>query len=403
MDSQIGNQQGGRERIKGARRIVIKIGTRTISQLAGQPINQQDSENSAEFATPMVQRDSSNNKGVDQEFLRSIAQEVQALKEEGRQVLIVSSGAIGMGSRALRLAQKSQSIAMRQACASIGQPLLMRAYWQAFLECDIITAQILVTREQFNHRKSFNNLRTSVEKLLKLGAVPIINENDSISTEEIGHSFGDNDQLSAFMASKINADLLILLSDVDGLYDRNPHRSSHAHLISYVEVLEQRHLDAADKRGSAFSSGGMTTKLKAVSIAGEAGCQVVLANGRHEQIITGICRGEERGTLFAAAQPLKNRQRWIKNATAEGSLTIDSGALEAILAKGSLLPRGIIGIEGIFQREAVVMVNNRIKLISSFDSSELEKICGKHSHEIRQILGEDSPDVIARPENMVIL
>ena len=366
-----------RVQIKTARRIVIKIGTKIISR--------------------------QNDAGVDQEFLNAVAREVGALKEEGRQILIVSSGAIGMGSMALHLEQKSQSVAMQQACASIGQPLLMQAYRNAFLKCGIIIAQILVTRDQFNHRRSFNNLRTSVEKLLKLGAVPIINENDSISTEEIGRSFGDNDQLSAFMASKINAGLLILLSDVDGLYDGNPRHNPQAQRISYVQKLEPKHLEAAGGRGSGFASGGMLTKLRAVSIAGEAGCQVVLAHGRHEQIISKICRGEELGTFFEASLPMKNRPRWIKNAEAQGSITVDSGAMEAMLAKGSLLPKGIVAIDGVFQRGAVVLVNNRIKLITAFDSTELGKIRGRHSYEISKILGEENPDVIARPEDMVIL
>ncbi|MGI9255941.1 MAG: glutamate 5-kinase, partial [Salinispira sp.] len=152
-------------------RIVIKVGTKTIS----------------------------GKNGVDQNFLNDLAQDIKELISEGRQILLVSSGAIGMGSMTLKLTQKSQSIAMRQACASIGQPLLMQAYRNAFLDCGIVTAQILLTRDQFNNRRSFNNLKTTVEKLLKLGVVPIVNENDTVSTEEIGRSFGDNDQLSALV------------------------------------------------------------------------------------------------------------------------------------------------------------------------------------------------------------
>jgi glutamate 5-kinase len=188
-----------------ARRVVIKIGTRTISAEEGP--------------------------GVDQEYIRSLAASVARLRDRDIQVLLVSSGAIGMGARALGLTQRSQSVTMRQACASIGQPLLMQSYREAFLAHDLITAQVLVTRDLFNRRGSFNHLKNSVEKLLKLGSIPIINENDSISTEEISRSFGDNDQLSAHVASKIDAELLILLSDVDGLYDRNPRYHADARFI----------------------------------------------------------------------------------------------------------------------------------------------------------------------------
>lgn len=334
-------------------------------------------------------------------------------------MLVVSSGAVGMGSMVLRLEQKSQSIAMQQACASIGQPLLMQAYRSAFLGCGLVIAQILLTRDQFNKRKSFNNLKTTVEKLLKLGTVPIFNENDSISTAEIspvggglgggsegeggGEGFGDNDQLSALVASKINADLLVLLSDVDGLHDSDPRINPGAKRISYVKQLGQEHLEAAGGRGSRFASGGMESKLKAVRIAGDAGCPVVLAQGRHERIIGRICRGDDVGTFFEAAQPMRNRQRWIKNADAQGSITVDEGALAAILKKGSLLPRGVISVGGVFQQGAVVLVNDQVKLVTAFNSSELGKISGKRSAEVRAILGENSPEIIARPDDMVIL
>ncbi|MGI9255563.1 MAG: PUA domain-containing protein, partial [Salinispira sp.] len=197
--------------------------------------------------------------------------------------------------------------------------------------------------------------------------------------------------------------LLIILSDVDGLYDSDPRNNSEAHRMSYVKKLSSEHLKAAGGRGSRFSSGGMETKLKAVAIAGDAGCPVILAHGRSKQVLRRICGGEDIGTFFAAAQPLKNRQRWIKNADPQGSITVDAGALAAIMKKGSLLPSGVTGIHGVFTRGAVILVNNQIKLISSFDSNELEKILGRHSAEIRKILGKEGPEVIARPEDMVIL
>ncbi len=365
-----------RKNLTDARRMVIKVGTKIISSSDG---------------------------SVDREYLSSLAEAVAMLRSQKRQVLIVSSGAIGMGSGALGLNQRSQSMVMRQACASIGQPLLMQAWRQAFLAKGIITAQILVTRDLFNHRERFNNLKVSIERLLKLNVIPIINENDSICTEEIETIFGDNDQLSAYVTSKTGAELLVILSDVDGLYESNPRYNPEAGKISYVKKLLDSHRQSAVGKGSAFSSGGMETKLKAVEIARDAGSRVVLAHGRTDQVLQRICAGENEGTLFEAAEPLRQRSRWIKNAEAQGCLEVDEGAMKAVLEKRSLLPRGIRSVEGIFHRGAVILVNKKVKLVSGFDSSELEKIMGRHSDEIKGIIGTDAPDVIARPEDMVIL
>ncbi len=369
-------EQESRRRLAGARRVVIKIGTATISSADGP--------------------------GIDVPYLTSLAASVAGLRERGIQPLIVSSGAIGMGARALGLTQRSQSVSMRQACASIGQPVLMQHYREAFLSYGIITSQILVTRDLFNQRDRFNNLKNTVEKLLKLGTVPIFNENDSISTEEIGSNFGDNDQLSAHVASKIDAELLILLSDIDGLYDSNPRQNSDARFISYVPELQDRHHRSARGKGSAHSTGGMATKLKAVEIARDAGCRVLLANGREPEILESIIDGRQVGTLFESSKAIRQRSRWIKNAAPAGSITVDSGALDAILKHRSLLPRGIVAVDGVFPRGSVVTVNEKVKLISAFDSGELEKIIGKFSTEISDILGPGSPEVIARPEDMFI-
>ncbi|AHC13889.1 glutamate 5-kinase [Salinispira pacifica] len=366
-----------REQLGKARRIVIKIGTQTISDPRGS--------------------------GIDKDYIHELSRQCEALHSQGRQILIVSSGAIGMGAHSLGLQQRSQDMAMKQACASIGQPLLMQTYRDAFSQRGMAVAQILVTRDQFNRRDSFNNLKRSVEKLLQLGVIPVINENDSISTEEIGRAFGDNDQLSAYVASKIDAELLIILSDIDGLYDANPRENPDARKLSYIPRLENHHREAAGGRGSGFSTGGMRTKLKAVDIARDAGCRVVLAQGREEDAVTRICAGENLGSLFESAVPMKQRRRWIKHAEASGRIVVDNGALEAMREHRSLLPRGIISVEGVFQRGDVVLVNDRIKLVTAFDSGELEKIIGRHSAEIPGILGQGHPDVIARPEDMVIL
>jgi glutamate 5-kinase len=239
--------------------------------------------------------------------------------------------------------------------------------------------------------------------------VPVFNENDVVSTAEIGNAFGDNDQLSAYIASKVDAELLVILSDVDALYDSDPRSNPGANAIPYVRGLTPEILAAAGGKGSEFSTGGMATKLKAVEIARDAGCRVVIADGRANRAITRILAGEELGTLFDASHGLKNRQRWLKNSKAKGAITIDEGALGAIRAKNSLLPRGVTAVEGSFVRGDVVLVNGAgraegaAKVVTSLSSEELESVMGKRSEEVEAILGPGASKVVARPEETVFL
>jgi len=364
-----------------ARRIVVKIGTNVLSS--------QD--------------------GLDERYVDSVADQVAALMAESRQVLLVTSGAIGMGARELGMSHKVTSVKMRQACAAIGQPLLMNTYKRAFSLHDITVAQVLLTREVLNNRKSYVNLRNSVESLLELHVLPVFNENDSVSTAEIGTAFGDNDQLSAFVASKVDADLLVMLSDIDALYDKDPRKHADARPIQSVEVLTDEILKAAGKAGSTFATGGMTTKMKAVSIAGKAGCRVVLAHGREPQVITRVVAGEEIGTLFHAGEKLKNRTRWIMNSEAKGRILIDEGALTAIEKRNSLLPTGIHAVEGVFEAGSVVEVRCPgrplpwAKVVTGLNSTDLESVIGKRSNEVNKTLGPRKKDIIARPEDIVLI
>jgi glutamate 5-kinase len=334
---------------------------------------------------------------------------VAGLVSEERKVLLVSSGAIGMGARELGIEHKVSNITMRQACAAIGQPLLMNAYRRAFGSRGIEVAQVLLTREVLDRRKSYVNLRNAVESLLSLGVVPIFNENDSISTEEIGTAFGDNDRLSALVASKVDAELLIMLTDIDALYDSDPRKNSNAQPVRTVERLTGDIEDMAGKPGSRFATGGMRTKLAACSIAEKAGCQVVLAHGREENVLPRIVGGEEIGTLFLAGKKLKNRTRWIMNAEPQGTITVDEGALEAIRRRNSLLPTGITAVEGVFDAGSVVAVrcpgcgDVEIKLVSGLNSRDLAKVVGKRSSEVARSLGPGSRDIVARPEDIVFI
>jgi glutamate 5-kinase len=359
-----------------ARRIVIKIGTSTLTT----------------------------EDGVNTAYIAALAEQVAALRAAGRQVVIVTSGAIGMGAKRLRLKGPIVDLKMRQACATIGQPLLMHEYHKAFSQHDLIVSQVLLTAEVLSRRKTYLNLRNAIETLLRLGVVPIVNENDSISTAEIGTAFGDNDKLSALVASKIDADVLIMLTDIDALYDKDPRRYAEARPIRVVQDITADIEKAADgKKGSLYSTGGMKSKIAAARIASLAGCRIVLANGSEPKVIQRILEGEPLGTLFMPKGKLANRSRWILYCKPEGVVRVDNGAMAALRQRKSLLPSGVVGVEGRFEAGAVVMINDAAKALTSLSADELRELAGKHSTEIRERLGQDRRDVVAIPEDIVFL
>jgi glutamate 5-kinase len=379
-------------------RIVIKIGTNTIMRRKDSP------------GRLCARAGGSHPEGgIDVEYLHRVAAQIADLARAGKQVIIVTSGAIGMGARELGIAKRVTELRMRQACAAIGQIALMDEYRRAFGVFGLTPAQLLVTRDAWDNRSAYLNLRASVEALLEARAVPVFNENDVVSTAEIGNAFGDNDQLSAYIASKVDAELLLILSDVDALYDSDPRSNPDAKALPYVRDLTDDILAAGGGVGSEFSTGGMATKLKAVEIARDAGCKVVIADGRADHVIARVLSGEEVGTLFDASHGLKNRERWIKNSHAQGTIAIDEGALAAIKAKHSLLPAGAVAVEGRFERGAVVLVRlarskaGSAKLVTSLSSEELELVVGRKSEEVEALLGPDAPKLIARPEETVFL
>jgi len=308
-----------------------------------------------------------------------------------------------MGAGRLELDGKVKGMKLRQACAAIGQPLLMAEWRKSFLRHGVTVAQVLLTAEVLNQRKTYLNLRNSIETLLELGAVPVLNENDSVSTDEIGTAFGDNDKLSALVASKLDADLLIMLSDIDALYDRNPQKCSDARPISTVLEITAEIVRGAGGKGSKYGTGGMKTKIEAAKIASNAGCRIVLANGRLKDVIGRIVGGEEVGTVFMPKRKLSNRSRWILNSDPAGTIHIDAGAMRALQNRKSLLPSGVTGVEGSFKAGEVVMLNDNAKAVTNLSSSQLEALAGKHSSEIRKILGPKHRDVVAIPEDIVII
>jgi glutamate 5-kinase len=358
-----------------AKRIVIKIGTSTLTK----------------------------DGRIDGDYFGRVASQVRSLIGAGKQVVVITSGAIGMGAGQLQLAAKPREMKMRQACAAIGQPLLMEEYRKAFGRHDVTVAQVLLTAEVLSNRKTYLNLRNAIETLLRLGVVPILNENDSVSTAEIGTAFGDNDKLSALVASKIDADLLIMLTDIDALYDKDPRRHGDAKAISTVFEITDAIVRSAGGAGSTHSTGGMRTKIEAAKIASNAGCRIVLANGRAENVISRIMAGEPIGTIFMPKRKLGNRARWILNSRPAGTIRIDEGAMKALRNHKSLLPSGVVSVEGEFQAGAVVLLNDAAKAVTSLDAAQLKTLAGKHSTEIKKLLGSEHRDVVAIPEDIVFI
>lgn len=344
--------------------------------------------------------------GIDMERIRAIVDQIASLKELGYQIILVSSGAVGLGAKALGHNSPVVYIAMKQACAAIGQPLLMSAYREEFQRHNLLPAQVLITKSILNNRKSYNNLRSSVSMLLAMGVIPVFNENDVVSTAELKDVFGDNDRMSALVASKIDADLLILLTDIDGLYTGNPRTDENAVLIHTIPEITPEIMSYAKGAGSAFATGGMKTKLLAAGIAQKGGCGTVIASGYEKNVLTRILRGEELGSYILPETRLSQRERWILNTTPRGSIIVDEGAKRALFAHKSLLPSGIKGIEGVFGKGEVAAIIDAegsvfAKAVPYFDSTEIEKLQGHKSSEIEIVLGKGRKDVIFRPEDVV--
>jgi glutamate 5-kinase len=384
-EQQSAEELAARRAVAAARRVVVKIGTNTIMRPKDANLRISGRGARAEGRTERRAE------GIDAEYLHRVAAEIADQIRSGREILLVTSGAIGMGARELGLAKRPKDIVTRQACAAIGQSLLMEEYRRAFEVFGLCAAQLLVTRDVWDNRAAYLNLRATVERLLEERVVPIFN------------AFGYNDRLSAYIASKIDAELLILLSDVDRLYDADPRRAPEARPIPYVREIGAAIMAAAGNKGSEFSTGGMKAKLAAVGIARDAGCRVIVAQGREARVISRVLGGENIGTLFDAETGLTNRMRWLKNSRPLGKITVDAGALAAIRERNSLLPRGVSAVEGSFERGAVVLVNDAAKIVTSFSSVELQSILGLRSGEVESLLGSGAGHIVARPEDTVFL
>ena len=326
---------------------------------------------------------------ADGAWLAAFAADLARLRARGQKLLVVSSGAVALGRRRLGLKRRSLTLPEKQAAAAAGQSLLMRAWEEALAPRGLIAAQVLMTPDDTEVRRRFLNARATLETLLELGVTPVVNENDTVATEEI--RYGDNDRLAARVAQMVGADLLVLLSDVDGLYTADPRRDPAAEHIPLVTVLTPA--IEAMAGGAHVGSGGMATKLAAARIAGAAGCSTLIALG-HRPAPLQAAEDGERSTLFqAAATPAAAYKAWIAGSLApQGVLTVDAGAATALRAGKSLLAAGVKGVEGRFGKGDAVLVRDQAgrevgRGLSRYDAGDAERIIGLRSDAIEPALG----------------
>ena len=348
---------------------------------------------------------------IDTNVLSGIVQQVAQLHKEGKEIILVSSGAVASGRQLLTLPKDKKDVPARQVMAAVGQHVLMNSYTELFRRHGIVTAQALLTKLDLANRLSYLNARNTLLTLLELGVVTIINENDVVAIEELeGTRFGDNDNLSGMVANLVDADLLVIMSDVAGLYTADPVLDKNAKLIPVVEQIDKSiEKMAGGTRGR--GTGGMTTKIQAAKLATASGTAVVVANGSEPDLLLRLVNGESIGTMFLpATDKLESRQRWILSGLAtKGKLVVDSGAAAA-LSKGnkSLLPAGIKGVEGSFKRgDAVDIVNeagDRIACgITNYSAADIEKIKGARSDKIEGLLGHGYGDAVVHCDNIVVI
>jgi glutamate 5-kinase len=346
--------------------------------------------------------------GLDLEVIGALSRDICELLSHGYEVVLVSSGAVATGKGELGIVGRPQTIPLKQAAAAIGQSRLMRAWKDAFRPCGRCVAQILLTRDDLANRRRFLNARNTLMTLLEYGVVPIINENDTVVVEEI--RFGDNDNLSALTTSLTEADLLVILSDVDGLYDSNPKTNPDAKRFSVVETITGEIEKMAGGAGSVVGTGGMSTKVEAAKRATLYGVGTIIVDGRKPGVLPKVLAGEELGTFFLPVREhLTARKHWISFSKASrGKLLVDDGARRAVTEKGkSLLPSGVFAIEGKFERGDAVRICDTegrefAKGIASYSQQELERIMGCNSSEIEAILGYKYGDEVVHRDNLVV-
>jgi glutamate 5-kinase len=339
------------------------------------------------------------------DWLEGLAHDVADLRARGKGVILVSSGSIALGRRVLRLADGALALEQSQAAAAVGQIRLAQAYESALAPHDITTAQVLVTLEDSENRRRYLNSRRTLGTLLDLGVVPIVNENDTVATDEI--RYGDNDRLAAQVAGLAGADVLVLLSDVDGLYTADPRRDPEAHRLDTVTAVTPAIEAMAGGAGTQLSSGGMRTKLMAAQLAMRAGCAMAITAGAVERPLSALAGGGHCTWFLPDADPRAARKRWISGMKPRGRIVVDAGAVAALARGKSLLPAGVTGVEGGFTRGDPVEIagpDDAVvgKALAGYDAREARIIMGHRSDRIAELLGYPGRAALVHRDDMAL-
>jgi glutamate 5-kinase len=366
-----------------AHTVVVKVGTRVLTQPDGT------------LNLPRIEQ---------------LAEEIHAISAGGRRTVLVSSGAVGAGISLLGLKARPTDLAKLQAVAAVGQTHLIQAYDRTFAKHGRRAAQVLLTIEDVDDRIRYLNVRNTLHSLLDFGAVPIVNENDTVSVDELKTTFGDNDRLAGMVTNLLRAPLLIILSDIEGLYDGDPSLPT-SRLVSTIERIDERVLAYVRDRKTGLSKGGMASKLEAARIVTTAGENVIIASGRETNVLTRLMTGEDLGTLFLAqGKGISPYKRWLGfSAQVRGRIQLDEGASKAIVEKGrSLLAAGIVGTQGEFQKGDVVALCDGegtviARGLTNYSSADVERIKGIKSEKIAQVLGRRPYEEVIHRDNLAIV
>ena len=344
--------------------------------------------------------------GLKAEWLESLINDVAALEKKGVEILLVSSGAIALGRTLLKLPSGSLKLEQSQACAAIGQIELAKAYGAQLLKHGLMTGQILLTLVDTEERRHYLNARATINTLLHFGAVPVVNENDTVATGEI--RYGDNDRLAARVATMMGADLLILLSDIDGLYSAPPHLDDHSQFIPYIRSINPAIEKMAGVAASELSRGGMKTKLEAGKIANQSGTAMIITSGKRLHPLASIDQGERASFFAASEKPVSAWKTWISGQLdPSGTLTIDDGAVHALKRGKSLLAAGVVAIEGDFHHGDTVAIVDKDNIeiargLVSYDRDEADRIIGLKNSEIEAVLGYEPRSAMVHRNDMVL-
>lgn len=377
------NNEASREALKKAKRIVIKVGTSTITYANGKR----------------------NFSQIDR-----LAREISDLQNQGKEMILVTSGAVAVGVDRMGLPGKPKTIPGKQAAAAVGQGVLMHTYEKFFADYGQIVAQVLITKTEAIDRHRYTNTRNTFMELMRQRVIPIVNENDVVALDEL--KIGDNDNMSALVAGIVDADLVIILSDVDGLYTANPQTHPDAVIVPEVVEITPEIEASAGGVGSSCGTGGMATKIQAAKAATSSGIHLVIASGTEKNAITRVLQGEELGTLFVSRENrLQFRKRWLAfGAKIAGSIVVDDGCAKAIRKAGgcSILPAGVFAVQGEFLPGSTVSVIDKdahelARGLVHYSSAELEQIKGCNSGEIANILGHKNFDEVIHRDDLVIL